>query len=98
MSLKQWPGDVALPAPSANGGCHGMGTPSIWSTRAGTSPGLKADTNCLQTTTGLESGPASDGYLGTNNSDNTAKLRVDTSSVCQTLAHQPARDPGIVTG
>jgi hypothetical protein len=98
MSLKQWPGGVALPAPSQNGGCHGMGTPSIWSTPAGTSPGLKPDSNCLQTTTGLESGPASDGYLGTTNSDATARLRSDTSSVCQDKAHQPARDAGVVSG
>jgi hypothetical protein len=98
MTLKAWPGDVALPAPSVNAGCHGMGTPSVWSTQAGTLPGLQPDTNCLQTTTGLESGPASDGYLGTNNSDNTAKLRADTSSLCQTEAHQPARDPGVISG
>jgi hypothetical protein len=99
MSLKKWPDGITIPAPSLNGGCHGMSTPpSVWSTRAGTTPGLKPDTNCLQTTTGLESGPASDGYLGTNNSDNTAKLRKDTSSICQSLAGQPARDQGVVTG
>lgn len=98
MSLMPWPADTALPAPSVNAGCHGMGDPSVWSSPDGTSPGLKTDTNCLQTTTGLDSGPASDGYLGTDNSDASAKLRVDTSSVCQDKAHQPVRDSGVVTG
>jgi hypothetical protein len=99
MSLKQWPDGIPVPSPHPTDGCHAMATPpSVWSTRAGTTPGLQPNTNCLQTTTGLESGPASDGYLGVNNSDTSAKLRVDTSTLCRNQAGQPVRDQGVVTG
>lgn len=94
MTLKAWPGSVALPPSMPPNDCQGMGSPSVWSSKPGTSPGLQPNTNCVQSTTGLSSGPASDGYLGETGSDPTAKLRADTSDLCKAVG-QPTRDHGL---
>lgn len=70
MSLKRFPGP---PFPAQNS-CQSdpLGVVSTFGS-------LKPDTNCVQSTTGLKAGPAYDGYL----KNSTGKLRVDTSSLCQ---------------
>lgn len=76
-TLKQWPGP---PYPAQNA-CQSdpLGVISTFGS-------LKPGTNCVQSTTGLKAGPAYDGYL----KNSTGKLRVDTSSLCQSHG-RPAR-------
>lgn len=58
----------------------------------------KENTNCVQTVTGLRSGPASEGLLDASGGVDDGRLNKDTSSVCQLQAGQPIRDHGTVSG